>query len=89
MGAANSGVCQTKDALPPPAAKFGILPASVLRNESSVITAAQAVDVRKRRSFWTQMERLDSSFLALLKRVGSSFSRSAITALHSNKLKGF
>ncbi len=30
-------------------------------------------DVRKRMSFWTQMERLDSSFLALLKKVDSSF----------------
>jgi hypothetical protein len=30
-------------------------------------------DVRKRISFWTQMERLDSSFLALLKKVDSSF----------------
>jgi hypothetical protein len=30
-------------------------------------------DVRKRMSFWTQMERMDSSFLALLKKVDSSF----------------
>ncbi len=30
-------------------------------------------DVRKRMSFWTQMERLDSSFLALLRKVDSSF----------------
>jgi hypothetical protein len=30
-------------------------------------------DVRKRMSFWTQMERLDSSFLALLKKVDASF----------------
>jgi hypothetical protein len=30
-------------------------------------------DVRKRLSFWTQMERLDSSFLGLLKKVDSSF----------------
>jgi hypothetical protein len=30
-------------------------------------------DVRKRMSFWTQMERLDSSFLALLKKVDGSF----------------
>lgn len=30
-------------------------------------------DVRKRMSFWTQMERLDSSFLGLLKKVDSSF----------------
>ena len=31
-------------------------------------------DVRKRMNFWTQMERLDSSFLALLKKVDSSSS---------------
>ncbi len=30
-------------------------------------------DVRKRMSFWTQMERMDSSFLALLKKVDPSF----------------
>jgi hypothetical protein len=30
-------------------------------------------DVRKRMSFWTQMERLDSSFLALLRKVDASF----------------
>jgi hypothetical protein len=30
-------------------------------------------DVRKRMSFWTQMERLDSSFLTLLKKVDTSF----------------
>jgi hypothetical protein len=30
-------------------------------------------DVRKRMSFWTQMGRLDSSFLALLTKVDSSF----------------
>jgi hypothetical protein len=41
------------------------------------VTATRDIDllwnVRKRMSFWTQMERLDSSFLALLKKVDASF----------------
>lgn len=42
LGAASSGICLTKDDAQPPAAKFGILPASVLRNESTVISSAQS-----------------------------------------------
>lgn len=41
LGTVTSGICQTKDVLPT-LAKFGILPASVLRNESTVISVAQA-----------------------------------------------
>lgn len=40
-----SGLCQTLDAAMPPVPKFGILPASVLRNESTQIGATQVLGI--------------------------------------------
>ncbi len=57
------------------------------------ITATRDIDllwdVRKRMSFWTQMERLDSSFLAVLAKVDASFRQRASQRYTAVNSEGF